>query len=58
MTLINRGVRQMLRKRRQKPQKYFNNNKSQKNDDQCYCEKQLSSNKTVQNEKEEIIEEM
>lgn len=48
----------MLRKRRQKPQKYFNNNKSQKNDDQCYCEKQLSSNKTVQNEKEEIIEEM
>ena len=33
MTLINRGVKQMLRQRRQSPQQEFNNNEFKRNDD-------------------------
>ena len=41
MTLINRGVKQMLRERRQSPQKEFNNNEFKRNNDHYYyCGKQ------------------
>lgn len=37
MILINCGVRQMLRQRRQRPQQDFKNNEYSRNDDRCYC---------------------
>ena len=41
MTLINRGVKQMLRQRRQSPQQEFNNNEFKRNNDHYYyCGKQ------------------
>ncbi|KAH0679865.1 hypothetical protein KY284_020950 [Solanum tuberosum] len=36
MALINKGVKQMLRQRRQRPQQEFNNNEFKRNDDRCY----------------------
>ena len=36
MTLINKGIKQMLRQRSRIPQQEFNNNKFKRNDDRCY----------------------